>query len=138
MIVLAIVILLLAVSTLFGFARFASEDFPKSPAEMRTMGILGAALSLTLVYPGSALAIQRLHDFGAGARWYVLPLILMLIAADLAFAFGGGARLEYVGTAFNLISGLFFIVIGFIPPEAGSNRFGANPRDQRKATAVAA
>ena len=80
----------------------AQEPAPMSLAT-RAMAVLGAVLSLLLMWPWFAIAIKRFHDRDQSGWWLLLNLIPLIGQLWLA------------------------VVLGFLKGSDGENRFGADP-----------
>ena len=66
-------------------------------------GVLAAVYTLAVLTPGSAVQVRRLHDTGRSAWW----LMLMVVP---------------------LIGGLVLLTLALQDSQAGSNRYGTNPK----------
>jgi uncharacterized membrane protein YhaH (DUF805 family) len=86
-------------------------------------------------------ASRRLHDFGAGAQWCLIPLAMSFILGFLrSFMAKQGvdhfmAAPIWPATA-NLISLVEMVAIGSWPGNADENRFGPPPARRRSTAAV--
>jgi uncharacterized membrane protein YhaH (DUF805 family) len=93
---------------------------------------LGAKAPIwTLATASGWFGQRRLHDFGQSGWWFALPIGGFLVLPAIAtlshsFMLFNGA----VGLA-GLLTVVFLLIIGAIPGDAGSNRFGPPIRSRR-------
>ena len=111
--------------------------------------IIGALISLALIWPNLAIAVKRLHDMGHTGWLVVIPWAASIVLGGVALSMLGfqaivnSAALEHedpvaiwslVAPAFGAFSLLFLINLGFllwiglVEGQPGDNRFGPNPK----------
>ncbi len=71
--------------------------------EMVPYGFIYMLYALAVLIPGLAVAVRRLHDIGKSGWWILISLI-------------------------PLIEGIWLLVLLVTDSEAGSNKWGANPK----------
>ena len=111
--------------------------------------IIGFLISIALIWPNLAITAKRLHDMGHTAWLMVIPWIVNIVGGVFIFmtvgatAFFNASALEnedpaaimallgpmFGGLALLALVNLGFLLwIGLTDSQAGSNRFGPNPK----------
>lgn len=111
--------------------------------------ILGALLSIALIWPNTAITVQRLHDMGHSGWLTLIPWIagvagvFGIIASVGISAIANGGNWEsddpavvfgLLGPAFGILAVTTLIQLGFLlwvglsDGQPGDNRFGPNPK----------
>jgi uncharacterized membrane protein YhaH (DUF805 family) len=76
------------------------------------MGLLGGLYALAVLIPAIAVTVRRLHDTGRSGWWILIVLV-------------------------PIIGGIWLIVLMVLDSEAGTNKYGPNPKvDQPAGAAV--
>ena len=131
-------------SLFFGLSAmtmFAAGVHPGSLLAGGAMALLGTvlllALCVALIVAGFAVAVKRLHDRDKSAAWllvfYVLPLVLDVIGAAVAFSGRSGdmGSTNPLGAVFSLaalgIAIWAFVELYCLRGTVGDNRFGPDP-----------
>lgn len=120
--------------------------------------ILGALVSLILIWPNLAIQVKRLHDMGRSGWWVTLPFgatIIGIIGAIAAVAIGAMANpdafqnedttamLTTMGPMFIGIASIVLVNIAFLlwidiaDSQPGANAHGANPKNPGQSAADA-
>ncbi|HET9640323.1 MAG TPA: DUF805 domain-containing protein [Allosphingosinicella sp.] len=94
----------------------------------RDGSLFGSIVLVTLVVPGLAVAVRRLHDSGRAGWWLALPAapILFWIVA-LIGGFSSPGLFKPVLVAI-LVTPLVILVLMCLPGTRGPNRFGPDPK----------
>jgi len=111
--------------------------------------ILGALLSIALIWPNLAITVKRLHDMGQSGWLAAIPYVASLVGVIAIFAtvgtsvFTNYAAIEnedpaafwaMIGPMFGIIAILCLVSLGFLlwiglsDSQRGDNRFGPNPK----------
>lgn len=108
--------------------------------------VLGQLLSIALIWPNTAIAVKRLHDMGQTGWLVLIPWVVGLGALVGGFIMAGvgifatawtedpWALLAALGPAMGLfalsflVGFIFLLWIGLVDSQAGTNRFGPNPK----------
>ncbi len=117
--------------------------------------ILGGFISLALIWPNLAISVKRLHDMGKSGWLVLIPWVVSIVGGIVAVSmiglsvFANAAALEQedpaaifalIGPAIGLFAVLTLVNLGFLlwiglsEGQAGSNRFGSNPKDPTPAS----
>ena len=116
--------------------------------------ILGAIISIALIWPNLAIQVQRLHDMGKSGWLVLIPLagtiigLIMMIASIGMVAFTDPAYFENLenedpAVVLSLLGGMmggfavmalvslgFLLWIGVSDSQRGDNKYGPNPKGQ--------
>ena len=71
--------------------------------------------------------VPRLHDLGRNGRWFLLVAAVEILAFIIGASIGGKEGIRIAGGAFLLLFLLFVSVLGMIPGQRQSNRWGDPP-----------
>lgn len=117
--------------------------------------LLGGLISLALIWPNLAISVKRLHDMGKSGWFVLIPWVVSIVGGIVAVSmiglsvFANAAALEQedpaaifalIGPAIGLFAVLMLVNLGFLlwiglsEGQAGSNRFGSNPKDPTPAS----
>jgi len=115
--------------------------------------IIGALISLALIWPNLAISVKRLHDMGKTGWLVAIPWVAATVFTIIGFvmvmgaAFAGGMGPDYYednpaaffalmgpGVGAFALAGLvplaFLLWIGLVEGDKGDNRFGPNPKGE--------
>lgn len=113
--------------------------------------ILGALLSIALIWPNLAISVKRLHDMGHTGWLIAIPWVASIVGfiasfvtiGAAAFANGGyfasedpAVILALIGPAFGIFGIVVLLQLGFLlwiglaDGQRGDNRFGPDPKAQ--------
>ena len=74
------------------------------------------------------VCVPRLHDLGKSGWWAVIPLIVEIVSAALAFSLLPFQQAAEVMCVVVLVIAGLMILLGLIPGQAAANGFGEPPR----------
>lgn len=111
--------------------------------------LLGALLSIALIWPSLAIAVKRLHDMGKSGWFAAIPWVVNIVGVCFAFVTVGvtaitsaaalereepAAILALLGPVLGVLAVLALVNLGFLlwigvtDSQPGDNRFGPNPK----------
>ena len=111
--------------------------------------LIGALISLALIWPNTAITVKRLHDMGKSGWFAVIPWVVTIVACIFVFAtvgisaFTNAAALEredptailaLLGPMFGALALLLVVNLGFLlwvgvsDSQPGDNQYGPNPK----------
>lgn len=111
--------------------------------------VIGAVISLALIWPNLAITVKRLHDMGHTGWLAAIPWVVGVVGGIVAVSMMGvsavlnaralenedpAAILALIGPAFGLLALMLLVCLGFLlwigltDSQRGDNRFGPNPK----------
>lgn len=111
--------------------------------------VVGALISIALIWPQLAIAVKRLHDMGKSGWFAAIPWVANIVGGCFAVftigftAIANSAALEreepaailaLLGPAFGVVGLLVLVNLGFLlwigvtDSQPGDNQFGPNPK----------
>lgn len=111
--------------------------------------LIGAVISIALIWPNLAITVKRLHDMGHTGWLAAIPWVVGIVGFIFAFSMMGfsaimnasalenedpAAILALIGPAFGLFALIFLVCFGFLlwigltDSQRGDNRFGPSPK----------
>lgn len=135
--------------------RIGRTDFWKAWGVLLAAGLLlgwipvvGTLVRFAILWPNVAIQTKRLHDIGRTGWLQLLPYAAWILIIPVSFLVMGVMTNDASASVFDLLAaaavpfGLallsnlaFFIWIGSVEGQAGSNRFGPDPRNPIEQTA---
>ena len=111
--------------------------------------LIGAVISLALIWPNLAITVKRLHDMGQTGWLAAIPYVVGIVGVIGAIVMIGStavfnsaaledgdpaAVLALLGPAFGLFGLIFLVCLGFLlwigltDSQRGDNKYGPNPK----------
>lgn len=111
--------------------------------------ILGALISIGLIWPNLAITVKRLHDMGQSGWLAAIPYVVSIVGVIVGISLMGlsifanleglenedpAAILALMGPMFGVIGLVTLVTLGFLiwigvtESQPGENRFGPNPK----------